>query len=147
MMCKICTLGRLLVLVFLGWMFYTSCTPAHAACVSWRGGAVDDALRDCAAAAPSCLRGTYHSAATLELINGSAVAPGARFYFHKSSWQRDPGSNSIPDPEGNAMLWRGYDRVPGLSAELRRRHALSRESDTLLTGAQLISMGIARACR
>src|SRR5208282_781136 len=121
--------------------------PAHAACVSWRGGDVEGALHNCALAKPRCLRGVYHSAATLELINGSPVSPGARFYFHKSSWQRDPGSNPIPDPEGNAMLWSGYDRVRGLSAELRRRHALDSERGVMLTGAQLIIMGIAKACR
>ena len=131
------------VLIFSLWLN----TSAHAACVSWRGGDVEGALHNCALAKPRCLRGVYHSAATLELINGSPVSPGARFYFHKSSWQRDPGSNPIPDPEGNAMLWSGYDRVRGLSGELRRRHALDSERGAMLTGAQLIQMGIAKACR
>jgi hypothetical protein len=83
----------------------------------------------------------------MALINGSPVARDSKFCFHKSSWQFDPGSNSFPDPKGNAMLWSGYDRVAGLSEALRRSHALDTEAGVCMTGAQLISMGIARACR
>ena len=135
---------RITALAFLAW---ASCNPASAECMNRNGGAVDDALRNCVAAPPHCLHGVFHSAGTMALINGSPVARDSKFCFHKSSWQRDPGSNSFPDLEGNAMLWNGYDRVAGLSEALRRSHALDTEAGVCMTGAQLISMGIARACR
>ena len=134
---------RIAALAFLAWSL---CLPASAECMNRDGGDVNEALHNCTRAAPHCLRGVFHSAGTMALINGSPVARSAAFCFHKSSWQRNPGSNSIPDPEGNALLWSGYDQVAGLSEALRRSHALDTEAGVCLTGAQLISMGIAREC-
>ena len=135
---------RIAALAFLAWSL---CLPASAECMNRDGGDVNEALHNCTRAAPHCLRGIFHSAGTMALINGSPVARDSKFCFHKSSWQREPGSNSIPDPEGNALLWSGYDQVAGLSEALRRSHALDSEAGVCLTGAQLISMGIARECR
>jgi hypothetical protein len=118
----------------------------HAACDP-RGGDIEYELRDCGVAPPSCLRGSYGSSGTFALVNGSPVSPHAVFYFHKAGIWNGHSESAARDPVGTAMLYQGYDRVPGLSAYLRAHHALDSLKMFKVTGAQLISMGIAKACR